>query len=54
MRIEYHPAIEHDLKEARDFYDKRVPGLGAQFIEEFERQGSSHCCNSETMDGHQA
>jgi toxin ParE1/3/4 len=38
MTIEYHPAVERELAEARDFYEKRAPGLGAQFIDEFERQ----------------
>ena len=38
MRVEYHPAVEGELKEIRTFYDGRSPGLGAAFIDEFERQ----------------
>ena len=38
MIIEYHPEVERELGEARDFYEQRSPGLGAQFIDEFERQ----------------
>jgi plasmid stabilization system protein ParE len=38
MTIEYHPKVERELAEARDYYDKRAPGVGAQFIDEFERQ----------------
>lgn len=38
MTIEYHPAIERELVEIRDFYDQQSPGLGKEFIDEFERQ----------------
>ena len=38
MIVEYHPAVEDELKEARDFYDERLPGLGTRFVEEFENQ----------------
>ena len=38
MTIEYHPAIERELAEIRNYYDQTVPGLGAEFIDEFERQ----------------
>lgn len=38
MRIEYHPAIEAELVEIRDFYNERSPHLGDDFINEFERQ----------------
>jgi plasmid stabilization system protein ParE len=38
MTIEYHPAVARELEEIRDYYDSKVPGLGAQFIDEFERQ----------------
>ncbi|HYG34772.1 MAG TPA: type II toxin-antitoxin system RelE/ParE family toxin [Clostridia bacterium] len=38
MTIEYHPEVERELRGARDFYEKQSPGLGAQFIDEFERQ----------------
>jgi plasmid stabilization system protein ParE len=37
MRIEYHPAIEAELAEIRDYYNERSPNLGADFINEFER-----------------
>jgi toxin ParE1/3/4 len=38
MTVEYHPAVERELREIRDFYEGRVPGLGREFIDEFERQ----------------
>jgi plasmid stabilization system protein ParE len=38
MTIEYHPAVEQDLDNARKFYEKNSLGLGMQFIDEFERQ----------------
>ena len=38
MRVEYHPAVEAELNEIRRYYEERSPGLGAQFIDEFERQ----------------
>jgi len=38
MTVEYHPAIEHELAEVRDYYEQRSPGLGREFIDEFERQ----------------
>jgi toxin ParE1/3/4 len=38
MRVEYHPAVEAELDEIRRYYEKRSPGLGAQFINDFERQ----------------
>ncbi len=38
MRIEYHPAVEREIEEVRDFYEARSPGLGTRFIDEFERQ----------------
>jgi hypothetical protein len=38
MIVEYHPAVEQELQEARGFYEHRVPGLGREFIDEFERQ----------------
>ena len=37
MTVEYHPAVEGDLKAIRDYYEARVPGLGREFIDEFER-----------------
>ncbi len=38
MRVEYHPAVEDELVEIRDYYETRSPGLGARFVDEFERQ----------------
>jgi toxin ParE1/3/4 len=38
MTVDYHPAVEGELREIRRYYDDRSPGLGAQFINEFERQ----------------
>jgi toxin ParE1/3/4 len=38
MTVDYHPAVEGELREIRRYYDDRSPGLGAQFIDEFERQ----------------
>jgi hypothetical protein len=37
MRIEYHPSIEAELAEIRDFYNERSRNLGDDFINEFER-----------------
>ena len=38
MKIEYHPAIEGELKEIIDYYNKHSSGLGKDFLSEFERQ----------------
>ena len=38
MRVEYHPAVEAELRAIRDYYEDRAPGLGTEFINEFERQ----------------
>lgn len=38
MRVEYHPAVEPELRDIKRYYDERVPGLGSEFIDEFERQ----------------
>src|SRR5438477_7502830 len=38
MTVEYHPAVEGELNAIRDYYEKRTPNLGKQFIDEFERQ----------------
>lgn len=38
MRIEYHPALEKELREIIDYYEERSLGLGVAFLEEFERQ----------------
>ena len=38
MIVEYHPSMQRKLEEIRDWYEERVPGLGREFIDEFERQ----------------
>jgi plasmid stabilization system protein ParE len=38
MRIEYHPDLEKELIEVRSYYNDRSPGLGDEFVDEFERQ----------------
>ena len=38
MRIDYHPALEAELADARNYYDEQSPGLGRDFVDEFERQ----------------
>jgi plasmid stabilization system protein ParE len=38
MRVDYHPAVEAELKEIRRYYEAQSPGLGTQFVDEFERQ----------------
>ncbi|MEK7270827.1 MAG: type II toxin-antitoxin system RelE/ParE family toxin [Planctomycetota bacterium] len=38
MTIEYHPAVQPELEEVRQFYEGQLPGLGWEFIDEFERQ----------------
>ena len=38
MRIEYHPGLEKELIEVRTYYNECSPGLGDEFVDEFERQ----------------
>ncbi len=38
MRVDYHPAVEGELKEIRDYYEERSLGLGLAFVDDFERQ----------------
>ncbi len=38
MKIEYHPALGAELKDTRDYYDGQSPGLGRDFVDEFEGQ----------------
>jgi plasmid stabilization system protein ParE len=38
MRVEYHPAVEAELRAIQDYYEERSPGLRGEFIDEFERQ----------------
>lgn len=37
MRLIYHPDAEAELLEAVQFYERRVPTLGAQFLEAIDR-----------------
>ena len=37
MRLIYHPAAEAELTEAAQFYEQRVPTLGAQFLDAVDR-----------------
>jgi toxin ParE1/3/4 len=37
MTVDYHPAVEQELREIRNYYEDRSPGLGMEFIDEFER-----------------
>ena len=38
MRVEYHPAVEGELREIKAYYETQSPGLGMEFVDEFERQ----------------
>jgi plasmid stabilization system protein ParE len=38
MKIEYHPAEEQELREIIKYYNECSPGLGNDFLNEFERQ----------------
>jgi len=38
MRIEYHPAVETELREIIKYYNDCYAGLGNDFLNEFERQ----------------
>jgi toxin ParE1/3/4 len=38
MSVEYHPAVEAELKAIQSYYEDRSPGLGVRFTDEFERQ----------------
>jgi plasmid stabilization system protein ParE len=38
MKIEYHPAIEFELREIVKFYNEISKRLGAEFLNEFEKQ----------------
>ncbi len=37
MNLIYHPAAEAEVVAAAKFYEQRVPGLGAQFLDEFDQ-----------------
>ena len=38
MKVEYHSAIEAEVRTIRDYYEEGSPGLGEAFVDEFERQ----------------
>ncbi len=38
MTVDYHPAVEEELKAIRAYYEDQSPGLGYVFIEDFDRQ----------------
>jgi toxin ParE1/3/4 len=38
MIVDYHPAIAAELQEIRDHYEAQSAGLGADFVDEFEKQ----------------
>lgn len=38
MKVQYHPAIEDELRDIIGYYNECYPGLGQQFLQEFERQ----------------
>jgi toxin ParE1/3/4 len=38
MIVEYHPAVQRELEEIRDWYNGQLQGLDGDFIDEFERQ----------------
>lgn len=38
MKVEYHPAIEAEVRAVQTYYEDRSPGLGRQFLDDFERQ----------------
>lgn len=40
MRIEYHPAIEGEVRVICDFYESRSVGLGKDFVDAFDAQMS--------------
>lgn len=38
MRVEYHPAVENELREIIKYYNQSIAGLGFEFLDEFEKQ----------------
>jgi plasmid stabilization system protein ParE len=36
MHLIYHPEAETEIIEAAEYYDRQVPGLGGQFLDEIE------------------
>lgn len=37
IEYELHPIAEEEMNEAAQFYEKRLSGLGDEFLDEFER-----------------
>lgn len=37
MNLIYHPAAEVEVVAAAKFYEEKVPGLGSEFLDEFDR-----------------
>jgi plasmid stabilization system protein ParE len=37
MRIEFHPAAGRELTDSARYYESKLPGLGADFLDEFRR-----------------
>jgi hypothetical protein len=42
MIVEYHPAVQGEMEKIRDWYEERVPGLGREFVDEFEHRVDFH------------
>ena len=38
MRVEYHPALEQELRDIVDYYNQCSQGLGHEFLNEFEKE----------------
>ena len=38
MKVEYHPAVEAELRQIQRYYENQSPGLGTRFVDDFERQ----------------
>jgi toxin ParE1/3/4 len=38
MRIEYHPAVEDELRDIMDYYNQCSPNLGNEFLDEFDKE----------------
>jgi toxin ParE1/3/4 len=38
MRVEYHPAVEEELRDIIKYYNQSSTGLGFEFLDEFEKQ----------------
>jgi len=46
MRIEYHPAVEQELRQIMEYYEECSSGLGHEFVVDFERQVLKIAANS--------